>query len=41
VGIAALLSGRFSGTGEITAVVISGGNVEAGILADIVASSPD
>ncbi len=41
VGIAALLSGRFSGTGEITAVVVSGGNVEASILADIMASHSD
>lgn len=41
VGIAALLSGRFSGTGEITAVVVSGGNIEAGLLADVVASCMD
>ena len=41
VGIAALLSGRFSGTGEITAVVVSGGNIETGLLADVVASCMD
>jgi threonine dehydratase len=41
VGIAALLSGRFSGIGEITAVVVSGGNIEAGLLADVVASDAD
>jgi threonine dehydratase len=36
VGIAALLSGRFSGRGENVAVVVSGGNVEAGLLARLV-----
>jgi len=36
VGIAAVLSGRFSGRGEITAVVVSGGNIEASLLADVV-----
>jgi threonine dehydratase len=41
VGIAALLSGRFSGTGEITAVVVSGGNIEAGKFADVIASETD
>ncbi|MGD8869514.1 MAG: threonine/serine dehydratase [Gemmatimonadales bacterium] len=41
VGIAALLSGRFAGSGEITAVVVSGGNIEAGLLADVVASCAD
>ncbi len=41
VGIAALLSGRFSGTGEITAVVVSGGNIETGKLADVIASEVD
>jgi threonine dehydratase len=37
VGIAALLSGKFSGQGENVAVVVSGGNVEPGLLAQIVA----
>ncbi len=37
VGIAALLSGEFSGTGENVAVVVSGGNVEAGVIAQLVA----
>ncbi len=36
VGIAALLSGKFSGPGENVAVVVSGGNVEAHTLARIV-----
>lgn len=37
VGIAALLSGKFSGPGENVAVVVSGGNVEAQALAAIAA----
>jgi threonine dehydratase len=37
VGIAALLSGEFSGTGENVAVVVSGGNVEAGVIAQLLA----
>jgi threonine dehydratase len=41
VGIAAMLSGRFSGTGEITAVVVSGGNIETGKIADVIASELD
>ncbi len=41
VGIAALLSGRFTGTGEITAVVVSGGNIETGKLADVIAGEAD
>ena len=41
VGVAALLTGRFTGTGEITVVVVSGGNIEPGVLADIVAFGPD
>ena len=36
VGIAALLSGKFKGPGENVAVVVSGGNVEASVLAEIV-----
>ncbi len=35
VGIAALLSGVFSGPGENVAVVVSGGNVEARVIAEI------
>jgi len=38
VGVAALLSGVFSGPGENVAVVVSGGNIEATALAEIVAS---
>jgi len=37
VGIAALLSGRFSGPGENVAVVVSGGNVEARAVAQLAA----
>jgi threonine dehydratase len=37
VGIAALLSGKFSGRGENIAVVVSGGNIEAQALARLVA----
>jgi threonine dehydratase len=36
VGIAALLSGKFSGRGENVAVVVSGGNVEAQVLSDLI-----
>jgi threonine dehydratase len=36
VGIAALLSGKFSGRGENVGVIVSGGNVEARVLAEIV-----
>jgi threonine dehydratase len=37
VGIAALLSGKFSGRGENVAVVVSGGNIEAHAVAQLVA----
>jgi threonine dehydratase len=37
VGIAALLSGAFSGSGENVAVVVSGGNVEAAVLSELIA----
>jgi len=37
VGIAALLSGKFSGRGENVAVVVSGGNIEAHAVARLVA----
>jgi len=35
VGIAALLSGKFSGRGENVAVVVSGGNIEAHVVAKL------
>ncbi len=37
VGVAALLSGAFSGVGEYVAVVVSGGNVEPSVIADCIA----
>ena len=41
VGLAALLSGRFSARGKTVAVILSGGNLDPALFSEILVSAPE